>query len=689
MDLGKVRNIGIMAHIDAGKTTTTERILFYTGLTHRMGEVHEGSAIMDWMEQEKERGITITSAATTVFWSDHAINIIDTPGHVDFTIEVERSLRVLDGAVALFCAVGGVEPQSETVWRQADRYRVPRIAFINKMDRNGADFAGTVATMNKRFATKCVPIGIPAGEGELFSGIIDLLTMKFRVFREETQGTLFDDLEVPDDMLETANDYREKLLEAVAEYDDHLLEQFLKDQELDPVRVMAAVRKATIANDMVPVLCGSAFKNQGIQKLLDAVVDFLPSPLDLPPIEGHHPDKESKVIQRSPDPDEPTAAIAFKIATDPYVGRLTYLRIYSGTLKAGSTLLNPTSGVRERISRILRMHANKREDIPQALAGEIVAVIGCRKTTTGDTLCDPKHPVLLEAMIFPEPVVSVAIEPQTKADEEKLHEALARLAEEDPTFRVRTDEETGQTVISGMGELHLDILIDRLLREFQVRATVGRPKVAYKETITQEVTSEGKFIKQTGGRGHYGHVVLRIRPTSDGTNLIFENKIVGESIPKAYIPSLKQGVIEAMSSGVLAGYPMMGIHCEVIDGSKHEVDSNEMAYRVAAYQALHDGARKAGPVLLEPIMDVEVVVPEAYMGAVVGNLNTRRGKINGMVPRHDATIVSVTVPLSEMFGYANTLRNLSQGRGVFSMEFSRYLPVPQEVTQKMFEGANI
>ena len=689
MDLSQVRNIGIMAHIDAGKTTTTERILFYTGLTHRMGEVHDGSAFMDWMEQEKERGITITSAATTVFWRDHTINIIDTPGHVDFTIEVERSLRVLDGAVALFCAVGGVEPQSETVWRQADRYNVPRIAFINKMDRTGADFAGAVAAMNERFASNCVPIVIPAGEGELFSGVIDLLNMKFRTYNEETQGTSFDDLEVPEDMLETANEYREKLLEAVAEHDDNLLEQFLQDEELDPVKVMAAVRKATIANDMVPVLCGSAFKNKGVQKLLDAIADFLPSPLDMPPIVGHHPDKQSKVVKRRPDPAEPTAAIAFKIATDPYVGRLTYLRIYSGTLKAGTTLLNPTSGVRERLSRILRMHANKREDITEARAGEIVAVIGCRKTTTGDTLCDPKHPVLLEAMVFPESVVSVAIEPRTKADEDKLHEALARLAEEDPTFRVKVDEETGQTIISGMGELHLEILIDRLVREFGVVASVGKPRVAYKETITREATAEGRFIKQTGGRGHYGHVVLRIRPTNDSTKLIFENKIVGDSIPKAYIPALKRGVTEAMSSGVLAGYPMMGIHCEVVDGSKHEVDSNEMAYRVAAYQALHDGVRKAGPVLLEPIMDVEVVVPEAYMGAVVGNLNTRRGKINGMVPRRDAAVVSVTVPLSEMFGYANTLRNLSQGRGVFSMEFSRYMPVPQEVTKKMFEGANI
>ena len=686
MQLDRVRNIGIMAHIDAGKTTTTERILFYTGLTHRMGEVNEGSAVMDWMEQEKERGITITSAAITVFWRDHAINIIDTPGHVDFTAEVERSLRVLDGAVALFCAVGGVEPQSETVWRQADRYRVPRIAFVNKMDRNGADFFGTLKTMNERFATKCVAITIPVGEGDMFSGVVDLLTMKFRTHREETQGVAFDDRPVPDDMLPQANEYREKLLEAVAEYDDLLLEQFLHEQELDPTRVLIAVRKATIANDIVPVLCGSAFRNKGVQKLLDAVVDFLPSPMDLPPIEGQDPERPEKKLARKADPDQPATALAFKIATDPYVGKLTYLRLYSGTVKAGQTLLNPSSGVRERMARLLRMHSNKREDISLALAGDIVAVIGCRKTTTGDTLCDPKHPILLQSMSFPEPVVSVSIEPKTQADQDKLSEALSRLAEEDPTFQVRFDEETGQTVISGMGELHLEILTERLLREFHVGASIGKPSVAYKETIAQEVECEAKFVKQTGGRGHYAHVVLRLAPAPPGQSFVFENKIVGGAIPNAYIPSLRRGVQEAMSSGVLAGYPMTGIHCTVIDGSYHEVDSSEMAFRVAGYQALLDGARKASPVLLEPIMDVEVIVPEAYMGAVVGNLNTRRGKINGMVPRGDATVISVTVPLSEMFGYANTLRNLSQGRANFTMEFARYMPVPQEVTQKMFES---
>ncbi|HOP08208.1 MAG TPA: elongation factor G [candidate division Zixibacteria bacterium] len=689
MNLERIRNIGIMAHIDAGKTTTTERILFYTGKTHRIGEVHDGSATMDWMAQEKERGITITSAATTCFWRNHTINIIDTPGHVDFTVEVERSLRVLDGAVALFCAVGGVEPQSETVWRQADRYRVPRIAFINKMDRTGADFIGTLNMMNKRFATKCVAIAIPAGEGEMFAGIIDLLEMKFRVFNEDSQGIHYEDLEVPEDMLPLANEYREKLLEAVAEHDDDLLEQFLHDEELDPVRVLQAVRKATIANDMVPVLCGSAFKNKGIQKLLDAVVDFLPSPVDLPPVHGTLPDKPEKTVERKADPKEPAAALAFKVATDPYVGRLTYLRVYSGELNAGSYVYNPNSGIKERIARLLRMHSNKREDIKVASTGDIVAAIGFRKTTTGDTLCDLKHPIVLERMTFPEPVVSVAIEPKTQADQEKLAEALARLAEEDPTFVVRVSEDTGQTIISGMGELHLDILTDRLVREFGVGATVGRPSVAYKEAITEEVEQEGRFVRQSGGKGQYGHVKIRLRPTEDGSEFVFEDKLVGNAIPRAFVPSIQKGVREAMSSGSLAGYPLTGIHVELIDGSAHEVDSNERSFQVAGYMALRDGVRKARPVLLEPIMDVEVVVPEAYMGAVVGDLNSRRGKISGMVPRGDVTVIAVIVPLSEMFGYANALRNLTQGRAVFSMQFARYLPVPEEITQKMFQGVRI
>jgi elongation factor G len=686
VELKRIRNIGIMAHIDAGKTTTTERILFYTGKTHRLGEVHEGAATMDWMEQEKERGITITSAATTCFWRDHAVNIIDTPGHVDFTVEVERSLRVLDGAVALFCAVGGVEPQSETVWRQADKYGVPRIAYINKMDRTGADFAHTLGEMNKRFGTKCVAINIPAGEGDLFSGIIDLMTMKFRVFHDDSSGTTYDDLEVPDDMVSTANEYREKLLEAVAEYDDHLLEQFLHDEELDPSKVLAAVRRATIENHMVPVLCGSSFKNKGIQKLLDCVVDFLPSPLDMPPIEGHDVDNSEKKLVRKPDYDEPTSALAFKIVTDPYVGRLTYMRLYSGQIDAGSYVYNPTSGKKERIARLLRMHSNKREDIKTARAGDIIAAIGLRATTTGDTLCDFKHPIVLERMSFPEPVVSVAIEPKTKADQDKLTEALIKLAEEDPTFRVQNDEETGQTIISGMGELHLEILVDRLMREFSVGAAVGRPSVSYKEAITREVECEGKFVRQSGGKGQYGHVLMRIRPTEDLTEFRFDNKVVGGTIPREYIPAIEKGVKEAMTNGVLAGFPLTGIHCEVYDGSYHEVDSNEMAFRVAGSMAFQDGAKRAAPVLLEPIMDVEVVVPEAYMGAVVGDLNARRGKINGMVPRGDVTIVAVSVPLSEMFGYANTLRNISQGRAVFSMQFARYSPVPQEVSKKMLEN---
>ncbi len=689
MDLNKVRNIGIMAHIDAGKTTTTERILFYTGKTHRMGEVHEGAAIMDWMEQEKERGITITSAATTCFWREHTINIIDTPGHVDFTVEVERSLRVLDGAVALFCAVGGVEPQSETVWRQADKYGVPRLAFINKMDRTGASFAGTLNAMNERFGTKCVAVNVPAGEGEMFSGIIDLMTMKFRVFHEDSHGTTFEDLDVPQDMLESANQYREKLLEAVAEYDDHLLEQFLNDEELDSKQVMAAVRKATISSHMVPVLCGSSFKNKGVQNLLDGVIDFLPSPLDKPPIEGHEEDDTSKKIIRKPSKDEPTTALAFKIMTDPFVGKLTFVRVYSGEIISGSYLLNPNSDIKERVARILRMHANKREDIKSAEAGDIVAVIGLRKTTTGNTLCDPKHPIVLEQISFPKPVVSVSIEPKTQADQEKLSEALAKLAEEDPTFIVKFDDETGQTIISGMGELHLEILVDRLRREFNVVATVGRPSVAYKETITREVEAEGRFVRQSGGRGQYGHVVLKVRPTTDGTEFEFENKVIGGAIPREYIPAVEKGVKEAMHNGVLAGYDMTGIHVELIDGSYHEVDSSEIAFKIAGSMGFQEGCKKAHPILLEPIMDVEVVVPEAYMGAVVGDLNARRGKINGMVPRDAASVVSVTVPLSEMFGYANNLRNISQGRAVFTMQFSKYAPVPVEVSKKMLEKVQV
>ena len=685
-DLNKVRNIGIMAHIDAGKTTTTERILFYTGKSHRIGEVDEGAAIMDWMEQEKERGITITSAATTCLWDGHTINIIDTPGHVDFTVEVERSLRVLDGAVALFCAVGGVEPQSETVWRQADKYLVPRIAYINKMDRVGASFANTLNEMNHRLSSNCVAIAVPAGEGEMFSGVIDLLSMKFRVFHEHSHGTTFDDLEVPDDMLSLANEYREKMLEAVAEFDDHLLERFLHEEPIDPKDVIAAVRKATVASKMVPVLCGSSYRNKGIQKLLDSIVDFLPSPLDKPPVRGHAVDNTEKIIERKASSDEPTAALAFKIMTDPYVGRLTYLRVYSGKIEAGSYLYNPNSDIKERIARLLRMHSNKREDIQVAYAGDIVAAIGMRKTTTGDTLCDLKHPVVLERMSFPEPVVMVSIEPRTKADQDKLSEAMVKLSEEDPTFRIRQDDETGQTIISGMGELHLEILVDRLMREFGVGASVGRPTVAYKETITKSVECEGRFVRQTGGRGQYGHVMMRMHPTTDGSEFHFANKVIAGNIPREYIPAIERGVREAMTTGVLAGYPMTGIHCEVYDGSYHEVDSNELAFRIAGSMAFQDGARKAETILLEPIMNVEVVVPETYMGAVVGDLNSRRGKINGLVARGNLQVIAVSVPLSEMFGYANALRNISQGRAVFTMQFSRYAPVPADVSKKMLES---
>ena len=678
-----------MAHIDAGKTTTTERILFYTGRTHRIGEVDDGAATMDWMEQEKERGITITSAATTAFWRDHTINIIDTPGHVDFTVEVERSLRVLDGAVALFCAVGGVEPQSETVWRQADKYGVPRIAYVNKMDRTGANFKETLNAMNRRFASNCVAVAIPAGEGEMFSGIINLLTMQFRVYHEDSAGTIFDDLPVPDDMLETANEYRERLLEAVADVDDHLLEQFLHDQPLDPERVMAAVRQATIESKMVPVLCGSSFKNKGVQKLLDCIVDFLPSPVDKPPVVGYDPAKPDKEITRAPSVDEPAAALAFKVTTDPYVGRLTYLRLYSGEMKAGSYVLNVNSGVKERLGRLLRMHSNKREDIQVAQAGDIVAAIGFRKTTTGDTLCDVKRPIILESMSFPEPVVMVSIEPKTKDDQDKLADALVKLSEEDPTFVVRQDEETGQTVIAGMGELHLEILVDRLTREFGVGASIGRPSVAYKEAITEEVEAEGRFVRQSGGRGHYGHVKVRLSPTTDGTDYLFENKIIGGAVPREFVPSVDKGVRQAMANGPLAGYQVVGVHCELVDGSFHEIDSNTMAFEVAGSMAFQNGVRRARPILLEPIMDVEVVVPEAYMGSVVGDLNSRRGKINGMLPRPGVTVIAVTIPLSEMFGYANTLRNISQGRAVFSMQFSRYAPVPAEVSGKMFKNVAI
>ncbi len=677
-----------MAHIDAGKTTTTERVLYYTGRLHRIGEVHEGAATMDWMEQEKERGITITSAATTAYWRKHEINIIDTPGHVDFTVEVERSLRVLDGAVALFCAVGGVEPQSETVWRQADRYGVPRIAFVNKMDRVGADFFKAVSEMNDRLGSNCVPITIPSGGGETFNGVVDLITMTFRVYHEESAGMTYDDMPIPDDMKEQAAKSRERLLEAVSEYDDHLLEKFLDDQPILPKEVIAAVRAACLNCDMVPVLCGSAFKNKGVQKLLDCVIDFLPSPADVKDTEGHAPASE-KTITRKADASEPFTALAFKIATDPHVGKISYIRVYSGTLDAGSYALNSVTGQKERISRILRMHSNKREDVKTMTAGDIVAVVGLRKTTTGHTLCDPKHPIVLEEMNFPDPVIDVAVEPKTKADMDKLDEALQKLAEEDPTFRVKTDEETGQTIISGMGELHLEILVDRMLREFKVQANVGKPQVSYREAITKHVEAEGKFVRQSGGKGQYGHCVIKMGPVEGDEEFIFENKIKGGDVPREYVPSIEKGIKEAMQNGILAGNPLTGIHVQLIDGSYHDVDSSEMAFKIAGSMAFQNAARKAGPILLEPIMSVVIVTPEAYVGSVVGDINGRRGRIGAIEARADEQTVTVEVPLSEMFGYATNLRNISQGRAVFSMHFSKFMRLPAEATKKILEKAGV
>ncbi len=680
--MSKIRNIGIAAHIDAGKTTTTERILYYSGKTHRMGEVDDGAAVMDWMEQEKERGITICSAATTCFWHDHQINIIDTPGHVDFTAEVERSLRVLDGVVAIFCAVGGVEPQSETVWRQADRYHVPRIAYINKMDRMGADFYNVVAMMEEQLGARAIPVMLPVGTAETFTGSIDLIDMSFRVYHQETLGVTFDDRPIPEDMLKQAKQYRERLLEAVSDYDDALLEKFLENQPIDSAEVIAALRKATIDCNIVPVLCGSSFKNNGVQKLLDHILSFLPSPLDLPPVEGIDP-RSDQPVTRKASVDEPFTALAFKIVSDPHVGRLTYFRVYSGKIEVGQTVHNSTLGKKERISRILAMHANKREQLEFAQAGDIVAAVGFKYTKTGNTLSPAKHPILLERMVFPEPVISVAIEPKTKADQEHLAETLSRLADEDLTFVVKTDEQTGQTVISGMGELHLEILTDRMLREFSVGANVGKPQVAYKETITTTARGEGKYVRQSGGRGHYGHVILEISPVKPGEGFIFENNIVGGAIPREFIPPIEKGVKGALENGVLAGYPMVDIRVNLLDGSFHEIDSSEIAFRVAASMAFQDAAKKAGPTFLEPMMDVEIIVPEKYMGDIIGDLNSRRSKIQGLGERSDARTINAVVPLSEMFGYATRLRSLSQGRAVYSMEFANYAPVPEKTAHLM------
>lgn len=684
LPIEKLRNIGIMAHIDAGKTTTTERILFYTGKVHRMGEVHDGSATMDFMEQERERGITITSAATTCEWKGHRINIIDTPGHVDFTVEVERSLRVLDGAVALFCAVGGVEPQSETVWRQADKFGVPRIAFINKMDRVGADFFNVIQMMKDRLGANPVPVQIPIGEGDLFTGVIDLIKMKAIMYTEDPLGTKFEIFDVPKDLENYAKEYRTKLLESVSDIDDTLLVKYLDGVEITEDEIKNVIRQATIKNTIVPVLCGSAFKNKGIQLLLDAVIDYLPSPADLPEIVGHHPHINDLVTRKLTE-DESFTALAFKIMSDPYVGRLTFFRVYSGKATAGSYVYNSSKEKKERLGRLLQMHANHRTDIDEVYAGDIAAAVGLKFTKTGDTLCDESDPIILEKMEFPEPVIQIAIEPKTKADQDKLSEALGKLADEDPTFRVSVNEETGQTLIAGMGELHLEILVDRMKREFKVEANVGRPQVAYRETITKKVQAEGKFIRQTGGRGKYGHVWVEVEPNEKGKGYEFVNKIVGGVIPKEYIPAVSAGIEEAMRNGVLAGYPVVDVKVTLFDGSYHEVDSDELSFRIAGSIAFKEAAKKANPVLLEPIMEVEVVTPEEYLGDVMGDLNSRRGKIEGFSARKDAQVIRAHVPLSEMFGYATVLRSMTQGRALYTMQFAFYQEVPKQIADQIIE----
>ena len=680
--LDRLRNIGIMAHIDAGKTTTTERILYYTGRTYKLGEVHDGTATMDWMEQEQERGITITSAATTTHWVrddiPYQINIIDTPGHVDFTVEVERSLRVLDGAIAVFCAVGGVEPQSETVWRQADRYGVPRVAFVNKMDRVGADFANVVQEIRTRLGAKAYAVQIPLGEGELFTGIIDVLRRVEVVWDEASLGQKFHEAPVPAALRDKVEKLRREVIEAALDYDDHLMEKYLEQHNLSDEDARLAIRKATLALGIVPVFCGSAFKNKGVQTLLDGVVDFLPSPVDVADIQGHLPHHdETHVVRRTSD-DEPFAALAFKIMTDPFVGRLTYIRVYSGVLEAGSYVYNAVKDRKERVGRLVQMHANKREEIEEVRAGDIAAVIGLKDTRTGETLCDEDKPVILEAMRFPNPVIDVAIEPKTKADSDKLGHALQKLSEEDPTLKVHVDPDTQQTIISGMGELHLEIIVDRMFREFKVDANVGRPQVAYRETVRGRATKvEGRFIKQTGGRGQYGHCVINLERAEKGAGFVFEDKIIGGSIPREYIGPVEQGIKEAMENGVLAGYPMVDIRVELTDGSYHEVDSSEVAFKIAGSMAFKAAAERAGLMLLEPIMDVEVVTAAEYMGDVMGDLSSRRGKIGGMVQRADAHVIGASVPLAEMFGYSTNLRSMSQGRAVYSMQFSHYAEVPK------------
>jgi elongation factor G len=677
--LERVRNIGIMAHIDAGKTTTTERILYYTGRTHKMGEVHEGAATMDWMAQEQERGITITSAATTAFWRDFRINIIDTPGHVDFTVEVERSLRVLDGAIALFDSVAGVEPQSETVWRQADKYKVPRIAFINKMDRTGADFFGSVQSMVDRLGAHPVPVQLPVGQEEHFRGVVDLVEMKAIVWTDDL-GTNMEIVDIPAELAEQAHEYHHQLIDAVADHDDELMETYLDDEErVTPDMLRRALRKATLDISVTPVLCGTAFKNKGVQPLLDGVIDYLPSPLDVPPIHGVDPRTENE-LSRRPELDEPFAALAFKVMSDPFVGKLTYIRVYSGQVKQGDRLMNTTTGKTERVGRILQMHANHREERSEIGAGEIAAVVGLKATTTGDTLAVDTAPIRLESITFPDPVISVAIEPKTKSDQDKLGNALQRLSEEDPTFQVWTDEETGQTLISGMGELHLEIIVDRLTREFNVDANVGRPQVAYRETVGQAVQRvEGRFVRQTGGRGQYGHAVIDLEPTKPGEGYEFVDKIVGGKIPRDYIPSVDLGIQEAMESGVLAGFPVVDVRVTLVEGSYHEVDSSEMAFKVAGSMAFKNAMQRAKPKLLEPVMAVEVVTPDEYLGDVMGDLNSRRGRVEGLEPRGNAQAIRAKVPLATMFGYATDLRSTTQGRATFTMQFDRYEDVPQSI----------
>ena len=686
VSLEKTRNIGIMAHIDAGKTTTTERILYYTGVNYKLGETHEGTATMDWMEQEQERGITITSAATTCFWKNHRINIIDTPGHVDFTVEVERSLRVLDGSVTVMCAKGGVEPQSETVWRQADHYHVPRMIYVNKMDIMGADFYNVLRMIDERLKCNAVPIQLPIGKEAEFRGIIDLVEMNADVYYDE-MGKDMRVEEIPEDMRELAEEYREKMLDAVSMFDDEIMEMYLEGKEIPTAKIRAAIRKATVAVEMIPVVCGTSYRNKGVQKLLDAIVDYMPAPTDIPAIEGINP-KTDEEDKREPSDDEPFSALAFKIMTDPYVGRLSFFRVYSGTLNTGSSVLNSTKNVRERMGRILQMHANHREDIETVYSGDIAAAVGLKNTTTGDTLCDEKHPIILESMEFPEPVIRVAIEPKTKAGQEKMGIALMKLAEEDPTFKTYTDEETGQTIIAGMGELHLEIIVDRLLREFKVEANVGRPQVAYKETIRRPAESDLKYARQSGGKGQYGHVKIRIEPNEPGAGFVFENTVVGGAIPKEYIPAVQAGIESAMQNGVLAGYNVVDVKVNLYDGSYHEVDSSEMAFKIAGSMAFKDAMQKADPVLTEPIMKVVVVVPEEYMGDVIGDINQRRGQIQSMENVFGAFQITAFIPLSEMFGYATVLRSRSQGRGTYSMEPDHFAEVPKSVHESIIKARN-